>query len=232
MVLALVAVVCAPAKHASAAYSADVTVDLSSPDINLTILSGSTEPTSLVVNTGTVVVTVPASGTFTISSADRMLQATGESGFGVITTTCSSSLVSTMVITATSGSSEAITVTPASLQCTTGTTGGGGGGGGGGTTTPPAATTTTTTTTNTNTTTTTATTYDLGTTTLKNGSKGPAVMDLQKLLNKVLNLGLAVDGKLGPKTIAVIKTWQKAHGLKADGLIGAKTKAMLKASAQ
>jgi peptidoglycan hydrolase-like protein with peptidoglycan-binding domain len=36
-----------------------------------------------------------------------------------------------------------------------------------------------------------------------------------------------VDGKLGPKTIAVIKTWQKEHGLVADGLIGVKTKLMM-----
>jgi len=47
-----------------------------------------------------------------------------------------------------------------------------------------------------------------------------------------LNLGLAVDGKLGPKTIAVIKKWQKAHGLKADGLVGKLTKAAMKAEAE
>ena len=73
-------------------------------------------------------------------------------------------------------------------------------------------------------------TYNFGTATLKNGSKGAAVMQLQMFLNDTLNLGLVVDGKLGPKTIAVIKTWQKSHGLVADGLIGAKTKAMMNAS--
>jgi peptidoglycan hydrolase-like protein with peptidoglycan-binding domain len=36
-----------------------------------------------------------------------------------------------------------------------------------------------------------------------------------------------LDGKLGPKTIAVIKTWQSNHGLVADGLVGPKTKAMM-----
>ena len=46
-------------------------------------------------------------------------------------------------------------------------------------------------------------------------------------MNKLLNLGLAVDGKLGPKTIAVIKKWQKDNGLVADGLIGKKTKALM-----
>lgn len=72
--------------------------------------------------------------------------------------------------------------------------------------------------------------YNFGTKTLKNGSKGEAVMELQRFLNQVLNLGLVVDGKLGPKTIAVIKKWQKENGLVADGLIGAKTKAKMNAS--
>ena len=79
---------------------------------------------------------------------------------------------------------------------------------------------------------TTFTVASLGTTTLKNGSKGNAVKELQKLLNNLLNLGLVVDGKLGPKTIAVIKTWQKAHGLVADGLVGKLTKAAMVAEAQ
>lgn len=74
--------------------------------------------------------------------------------------------------------------------------------------------------------------YNLGTATLKNGSKGEAVKELQRVLNKILNLGLVVDGKLGPKTIAVIKTWQKNHGLKADGLVGKLTKAAMKAEAE
>jgi len=69
--------------------------------------------------------------------------------------------------------------------------------------------------------------YSFGTVTLKNGSKGSAVKELQRFLNDTMNLGLALDGKLGPKTIAVIKAWQKAHGLVADGLVGAKTKAMM-----
>jgi len=40
---------------------------------------------------------------------------------------------------------------------------------------------------------------------LKNGSKGEGVKELQRFLNVKLNLGLVIDGKLGPKTIAVIK---------------------------
>ena len=74
--------------------------------------------------------------------------------------------------------------------------------------------------------------YNLGTTTLKNGSRGEAVKELQRFLNDKLNLGLVLDGALGPKTIAVIKKWQADNGLVPDGLIGAKTKAMMNASVE
>ncbi len=73
--------------------------------------------------------------------------------------------------------------------------------------------------------------YNLGTVTLKAGSTGPAAKELQRFLNDKLNLGLKLDGKIGPKTIAVIKKWQKDHGLKADGLIGPKTKALMNSMA-
>jgi hypothetical protein len=74
--------------------------------------------------------------------------------------------------------------------------------------------------------------YSFGSVTLKNGSRGDAVMELQRFLNAKLNLGLVVDGKLGPKTIAVVKQWQKDHGLVADGRIGAKTKAEMNIEAE
>lgn len=70
-------------------------------------------------------------------------------------------------------------------------------------------------------------TYDFGPVTLRNGSRGEGVKELQRFLNRYLNLGLVVDGILGPKTIAVMKTWQRAHNLVPDGLIGPKTKAMM-----
>ena len=73
-------------------------------------------------------------------------------------------------------------------------------------------------------------TYNFGNTTLKNGSRGEAVKELQRFLNEVLDLGLVVDGKLGPKTINVIKRWQMDHDLTPDGLIGPKTKAKMNAS--
>lgn len=69
--------------------------------------------------------------------------------------------------------------------------------------------------------------YNFGPTTLRVGSRGEGVKELQRFLNHFLNLGLKVDGILGPKTIAVMKTWQSQHGLKPDGLIGPKTKAMM-----
>ena len=37
-------------------------------------------------------------------------------------------------------------------------------------------------------------------------------------------VGAEVDGKIGTGTIALIKAWQKKHGLTADGKVGAKTK--------
>jgi hypothetical protein len=75
-------------------------------------------------------------------------------------------------------------------------------------------------------------TYDFGIVTLRNGSSGTTVRELQRFLNDTLNFGLALDGKLGPKTITVIKKWQQAHGLLADGLVGKKTKAAMQNSVQ
>lgn len=75
-------------------------------------------------------------------------------------------------------------------------------------------------------------TYNFGTVTLRNGSRGEAVKELQRFLNQVLSLGLVVDGKLGPKTIIVIKQWQKNHNLTPDGLVGSKTRAKMNESFQ
>ncbi|MFA5777922.1 MAG: peptidoglycan-binding domain-containing protein [Candidatus Paceibacterota bacterium] len=79
---------------------------------------------------------------------------------------------------------------------------------------------------------TTARIYNFGSTTLKYGSRGEAVKELQRFLNDTLHLGLVVDGILGSKTIAVIKVWQKNHGLVVDGLVGPATKAKMNASVQ
>jgi peptidoglycan hydrolase-like protein with peptidoglycan-binding domain len=77
----------------------------------------------------------------------------------------------------------------------------------------------------------TTTKYNFGAVTLKDGSRGPAVVELQRFLNDTMKLGLVLDGVLGPKTIAVIKKWQSDRGLVPDGLIGNKTKAMMNAIA-
>ncbi|MDF2534627.1 MAG: hypothetical protein K0R18_784 [Bacillales bacterium] len=54
--------------------------------------------------------------------------------------------------------------------------------------------------------------------------------DVQKILNKLGYGPLAVDGKIGPKTTAVIKAFQKAYRLVVDGIVGPKTKAALLAA--
>lgn len=74
--------------------------------------------------------------------------------------------------------------------------------------------------------------YAFGNTTLKNGSKGEAVRELQRFLNMKSNSGLVVDGNLGPKTVQAVKRWQKENGLLEDGLVGPKTKTKMHSMAQ
>ncbi len=251
------------ASAANLTWGADQTVDLSSPDMDLTIASGSTA-TSLVVGTGTLVVGLVSGETFTVATASS-----GSFTFDPLTDVSQTCVSGVTTLTVAATTTATYTLTPSTTACVSG--GGGGGGGGGAyptpyqtpsTTTPATPATPATPGTNVpgcgnrttgfsestgascvgNTATTPATpatpatpgsggTYNLGTSTLKNGSKGTAVMELQRLLNTLLNLGLKIDGILGPKTIAVIKKWQKQNGLAADGLVGPKTKAAMKAQA-
>jgi peptidoglycan hydrolase-like protein with peptidoglycan-binding domain len=63
--------------------------------------------------------------------------------------------------------------------------------------------------------------------TLRQGSKGSAVVQLQNLLrNKGYNI--AADGDFGPKTAAAVKQFQASKGLVADGIVGPKTWAALR----
>ena len=57
--------------------------------------------------------------------------------------------------------------------------------------------------------------------TVKKGSKGEAVKQLQMLL------GITVDGIFGPKTKAAVIAYQTAHDLEPDGICGPKTWAAL-----
>lgn len=55
---------------------------------------------------------------------------------------------------------------------------------------------------------------------LKNGSKGPQVKNLQRLLNARGYSCGSVDGSFGPKTEAAVKKFQKAKKLDDDGSCG------------
>lgn len=59
--------------------------------------------------------------------------------------------------------------------------------------------------------------------TLRRGSQGDEVADLQTILNARYGADLDVDGNFGKATEAAVKAFQKANGLTADGVVGAKT---------
>jgi Putative peptidoglycan binding domain len=95
------------------------------------------------------------------------------------------------------------------------------------TTTPPATTTPTTpktTTTQTTTTPSTAQKLDLPAgTTLKVGSSGAQVTQLQNALKTLGYDPGKADGAYGPQTKAAVEKFQTAKGLSADGVVGAET---------
>ncbi len=65
--------------------------------------------------------------------------------------------------------------------------------------------------------------------TLRRGSGGTLVKQLQRCLNKVQRSGLEVDGDFGPKTTGAVKTFQaRTKGLEVDGRYGPKTSSKLR----
>ncbi|MFZ3011694.1 MAG: peptidoglycan-binding protein [Minisyncoccia bacterium] len=210
-------------------WSVDQTINLTSPDIDLTIASGSAA-TSLVVNAGDIDVVLGAGDVFTVTPVSGALTVSGNTT-ATVSNVCTAG-ISTVVLTGGAGG-ETITITPTGVACVAPSTGGGGSGTSSGsrprTTTPPIIVpptpipTPTPIVTNEGGT----CTYNLGTEVLKNGSRGEAVKELQRFMNAEMNLGLVMDGILGPKTIAVIMKWQTENSLVSDGLIGPMTKAKM-----
>lgn len=70
---------------------------------------------------------------------------------------------------------------------------------------------------------------DFGPSTLKVGSTGMYVANMQSALNMAscANAGLVADGKFGPMTGAKVQAFQASKGLTADGFVGNATKAAL-----
>lgn len=62
---------------------------------------------------------------------------------------------------------------------------------------------------------------------LRVGSSGNEVIQLQKLLNISQNSGLTTDGKFGQKTKKAVQKFQQANGLKNDGKVGPLTREKL-----
>ena len=59
--------------------------------------------------------------------------------------------------------------------------------------------------------------------TLKSGSKGTAVKELQERLKELGYYSYGCDGDFGERTVTAVKAFQKKNGLIADGIVGATT---------
>ena len=66
--------------------------------------------------------------------------------------------------------------------------------------------------------------------TMRRGTVGPQVRDLQIALNGTTEAGLILDGKFGPATEEAVRTFQAMFNLSIDGIVGKKTGACLVAA--
>ena len=66
--------------------------------------------------------------------------------------------------------------------------------------------------------------------TLRKGSQGTGVKNLQKCLNNVMSSGLTVDGIFGENTLKAVKAFQKKYKLVVDGIFGPKSIAKMKSA--
>jgi len=72
--------------------------------------------------------------------------------------------------------------------------------------------------------------YNFGSATLKMGSSGDPVKEIQRFLNTTLNLNVELNGIFDAGIFDLVKRWQNDHGLTADGIIGNKTKGVMYSS--
>ena len=66
-----------------------------------------------------------------------------------------------------------------------------------------------------------------GSTTLRKGSRGAAVVTLQKNLNAVMHAGLTADGIFGINTYNALKYFQSRYDLEVDGIYGPASRAKM-----
>lgn len=76
-----------------------------------------------------------------------------------------------------------------------------------------------------------ATTLDCSVT-LRQGSTGESVKELQMLLNEKNNCNLAVDGIFGNLTRSCVRDYQSKHNLSVDGVVGKNTCSMLNGTSE
>ncbi len=122
-------------------FNSDVTIDLDNPNINIIIKSGSVA-TSVVVNPGSIVLTLPPGGNnqITLESPSRELTFSGQTATLSETHSCSQNNVFTITFVP-GANPETITVTPTNSPCQPPSGTGGGGEGAPPVSTPPSTTT-------------------------------------------------------------------------------------------